>query len=138
MRGAAVRRAIVLPVRVVQVSVVVPRRALHVTRVALDKASHDSGRSTSSLLSKPLEAFRKIHTQLGKLWRRYGVLAIVTYAGVYIGALGVLFTLTHFHAVKGPDVEKWINRNPIKKQWYGDKHIKFSPIVAEFRTAWVL
>jgi hypothetical protein len=82
--------------------------------------------------------------KMQSLWRRYGWLTVVTWFGVYFTFLGTVFGIRRlglFGSVgtqRARDLEEWINKQPWKQRWLGERPISLSPAAFDFMVAWLL
>jgi hypothetical protein len=81
--------------------------------------------------------WRANNARLKYFFRTYGYFAVATYLGVYVITLAGLFGLVRAGAIRGPDVNTWLNNWSVKKA-FTDKPVHLSPVATDFGVAWLL
>lgn len=91
-----------------------------------------------SFFSSPIGWWRANNAKVKRMMAAYGYVTVATYLGVYVITLGSLFGLVSAGAVKGPDVNAFVNGWFVKKALLGDREVHIPPAWGDFATAWVL
>jgi hypothetical protein len=81
--------------------------------------------------------WRANNARLKYFFRTYGYFSVATYLGVYVVTLAGIFGLVRGGAIRGPDVNAWLNNWSVKKA-ITDKPVALSPVATDFGMAWLL
>jgi hypothetical protein len=104
-----------------------------------DHGGHDgSAHPDVSFFASPIGWWRANNAKVKRMMAAYGYVTVATYLGVYVVTLSGLFALVSAGAVKGPDVNAFINGWFVKKAVLGDTEVHIPPAWGDFATAWVL